>query len=98
MATLPQAVKDEVCLNLFTMMGANNIQDKSFWESLHEQLKEGYYSDIIIKCKGKTFHAHKCILSAVSKYFKVLFTSPIGADESHHVANFDEMFKAETVS
>lgn len=50
-------------------------------ESLNVLRKEGSVCDVTIKAGEKSFPAHRCVLAAVSNYFKAMFTSSLS--ESH---------------
>ena len=65
----------------------------SMFHEFNSQRQTGENCDVVIKSQGRCIPAHKLILSAVSKYFKTLFTSSIGQKD---VSNLDE-FSSSTV-
>ena len=48
---------------------------------LHQLQQKNTLCDVNIKVQDTTFHAHKAVLSASSKFFRVMFTS--GFQETH---------------
>eukprot|EP00094_Tigriopus_californicus_P004616 TCALIF_04444-PA protein Name:"Similar to klhl20 Kelch-like protein 20 (Xenopus laevis)" AED:0.12 eAED:0.12 QI:148/1/0.88/1/0.87/0.88/9/0/660 len=44
-------------------------------ESLNNLRKEGSFCDVIIRAVDRDFPIHKCVVSAVSNYFKAMFSS-----------------------
>lgn len=45
-------------------------------EQIAECFESGLYTDLVVRCKdGKMIHAHKLVLSAVSPFLKLVWTS-----------------------
>ncbi|XP_072024658.1 kelch-like protein 38 [Amphiura filiformis] len=47
----------------------------SAFQGMHELQKKELFCDVAIIVQDKTFHAHKVVLAATSKYFQAMFTS-----------------------
>ena len=67
----------QVMSELFEQMRVNA------WNSFLKQYEEMKLCDVMIKCGEKQFYSHRCILSAISPYFKVMFSS----DYSQNIDN-----------
>lgn len=64
----------------------SSVCDKEFKEALLSELnklrKESILCDVALRIEGQDFPAHRCVLSAVSPYFRSLFTSGFKENES----------------
>ena len=45
------------------------------WKCFLKQYQEKKMCDVMIVCGSQTFYSHRCILSAISPYFKLVFSS-----------------------
>ena len=68
-----------------------------FWKGLHEQRINGLCCDVKIKCGETKFHAQRCILASVSKYFEILCSTSLGMEDDQHIITFNN-FSEETIA
>ena len=72
--------------NLFEQMRVNA------WKCFLMQYEENKMCDVMIKCGSRKFYSHRCILSAVSPYFKVMFSSEYSQnkDDGYFVSDLSD--------
>ena len=51
------------------------LHSREMFESLNKMRESQSYIDVILRVKGKSFHAHKVVLAASSRYFDAMFSA-----------------------
>lgn len=53
----------------------DSMNSREMFQNLNKMRENQAYTDVILKVKGKSFHAHKVLLAASSRYFDALFSA-----------------------
>lgn len=77
---------------------STGIVGKPILQSLREQRREKNLCDVIIQCGNEEIVAHKCVMYAVSKYCRTLFTGSLPATYREGLLIMDlGLFSSDTV-
>ena len=62
------------------------------WKCLQEQREQNELCDVCITCSDGSLYAHRCVLAALSPYFKALFTGMMfqHVDSNEYTADLSE--------
>ncbi len=67
----------------------------SLSEGITKALDDETFSDVRLKCNGKTFHCHKIILAAASTVFRKMFLSGLKESENNAMVEIEDVSSAE---
>ena len=88
---LQEIAKNVILPGVFQEEDETHVVPSQLAYDLSGAVNDGMWSDILIVAEGREIHAHQCILTARSEYFKAVFAH--GMKESQqHVVNVQESY------